>query len=304
MSEGACALVLVDKSLVGDRKPAWIQGAASTSDSYAMAIASVARAATLVDLLSLSMSAKRAYAEAGVTKPVKENSGCGAVLGILERRSDGLPGAGFLRIRRCGRASLTAQATDKSLPVFNPSGGPQGANRSAPRAMVRIAVSCIAGEADGGGTSGGRRRTGRCHGAGRRHAVLNGLCGRREAEHLGEKFERLELISIPGLWAFNYNYFAGANASRFFHELKVNRRIMGTRCPSCERLLVPARGLFATPAWRYTTEWKAWVPKGRSKRSPSWHASFRVCPKPPLVMAYVTLDGADTALINLVYGRT
>ena len=43
----------------------------------------------------------------------------------------------------------------------------------------------------------------------------------------------VELITIPGLWAFNYNYFAGANASRFFKELKEHRRIMGTRCPSC-----------------------------------------------------------------------
>ena len=111
----------------------------------------------------------------------------------------------------------------------------------------------------------------------------------------------VELVSIPGLWAFNYNYFAGANASRFFNELKVNRRIMGTRCPRCERVLVPARG-FCDACMEYTTDWKAVGPEGTLETFTIVAAQFPGLPKPPLVMAYVTLDGADTALINLVYG--
>jgi uncharacterized protein len=111
----------------------------------------------------------------------------------------------------------------------------------------------------------------------------------------------VELVSIPGLWAFNYNYFAGANASRFFNELKVNRRIMGTRCPSCGRVLVPARG-FCDACMEYTTDWKAVGPEGTLETFTIVATQFPGLPKPPLVMAYVTLDGADTALINLVYG--
>jgi len=111
----------------------------------------------------------------------------------------------------------------------------------------------------------------------------------------------VELITIPGLWAFNYNYFAGANASRFFKELKENRRIMGTRCPKCRRVLVPARG-FCDACMEYTTEWTEVGPDGTLETFTIVSTQFPGLPKPPLVMAYVTLDGADTALINLVDG--
>jgi uncharacterized OB-fold protein len=111
----------------------------------------------------------------------------------------------------------------------------------------------------------------------------------------------VELITIPGLWSFKYNYFAGANASRFFKELKENRRIMGTRCPSCRRVLVPARG-FCDACMEYTSEWQGVGPEGTLETFTIVATQFPGLPKPPLVMAYVTLDGADTALINLVHG--
>lgn len=111
----------------------------------------------------------------------------------------------------------------------------------------------------------------------------------------------VELISIPGLWAFHYNYFAGANASRFFKELKEKRHIMGTRCPGCRRVLVPARG-FCDACMQYTNEWIEVGPAGTLETFTIIATQFPGLPKPPLVMAYVTLDGADTALINVVTG--
>jgi acetyl-CoA C-acetyltransferase len=142
MSEGACALVLVDKSLVGNRKPAWIQGAASTSDSYAMGDRIRRRGATLVDLLSLSMSAKRAYAEAGVTKPVKEIRVAELYSAFSSAEAMAYPALGFCESAD-GPRFVEAQATDMSLPVFNPSGGPQGANPVSATAMVRIAEAAL-----------------------------------------------------------------------------------------------------------------------------------------------------------------
>ncbi len=50
-----------------------------------------------------------------------------------------------------------------------------------------------------------------------------------------------KLIEIPGKWEINYLYSAGRVASKFFQELKKNKRIMGTRCPGCKRVLVPPR---------------------------------------------------------------
>jgi uncharacterized OB-fold protein len=110
-----------------------------------------------------------------------------------------------------------------------------------------------------------------------------------------------DLISIEGTWNFKYTYFAGEHASRFFRELRENKRIMGTRCSKCERLLVPARS-YCDACMVRTDEWEAVGPEGTLETFTIITAAFPGLPKPPILMAYVTLDGADTALINLVHG--
>ena len=111
-----------------------------------------------------------------------------------------------------------------------------------------------------------------------------------------------ELITIKGHWGFDYTYFAGEAATRFFGELVENRRIMGTRCPCCKRLLVPARS-FCDACMERTTDWEAVGPQGTLETFTIITTAFPGLPAPPIVMAYVTLDGADTALINLVLGE-
>lgn len=110
-----------------------------------------------------------------------------------------------------------------------------------------------------------------------------------------------ELIEIHGKWNFDYNYYAGECASRFFHELRENRRIMGTRCTKCKRVLVPARA-FCDACMARTDEWVEVGPEGTLETFTIISTKFPGLPDPPIVMAYVTLDGADTALVNLVHG--
>jgi uncharacterized protein len=111
----------------------------------------------------------------------------------------------------------------------------------------------------------------------------------------------MDLVTIEGKWNFNYTYFAGESASRFFHELRENRRIMGTRCTKCKRLLVPARA-YCDVCMAPTDEWEEVGPEGTLETFTIITTAFPGLPAPPIVMAYVTLDGADTALINLVHG--
>jgi uncharacterized OB-fold protein len=111
-----------------------------------------------------------------------------------------------------------------------------------------------------------------------------------------------DLITIPGRWNFEYTYFAGEAATRFFRELIDNRRIMGTKCPACKRVLVPARA-FCDACMERTTDWIEVGPEGTLETFTIITTAFPGLPKPPIVMAYVTLDGADTALINLVLGE-
>ena len=111
-----------------------------------------------------------------------------------------------------------------------------------------------------------------------------------------------DLITIAGHWSFDYTYFAGESATRFFRELAEHRRIMGTKCPACKRLLVPARA-FCDACMERTTEWREVGPEGTLETFTIITTAFPGLPPPPIVMAYVTLDGADTALINLVLGE-
>jgi uncharacterized OB-fold protein len=110
-----------------------------------------------------------------------------------------------------------------------------------------------------------------------------------------------DLITIPGNWNFDYTYFAGEAASRFFAALKNSQQIMGATCPSCKRVLVPARS-FCDACFKRTTDWVPVGPEGTLETFTIITAAFPGLPAPPIVMAYVTMDGADTALVNLVHG--
>jgi acetyl-CoA C-acetyltransferase len=142
MSEGACAMVLVDGSLVGNRRAAWIQGVASTSDSYAMGDRVRRKGGTLVDLLSLKLSAQRAYAQAGISNPRKQIRVAELYSAFSSAEAMAYPALGFCESAD-GPRFVEAQATDESIPVFNPSGGPQGANPVSATAMVRIAECAL-----------------------------------------------------------------------------------------------------------------------------------------------------------------
>lgn len=109
------------------------------------------------------------------------------------------------------------------------------------------------------------------------------------------------LLTVPARWEFEYTYFAGATASRFFNELREHRRITGTRCGRCGRTLVPARA-YCDACFVPTDEWVEIGSTGRLDAFTILATKFPGLPDPPKVIAYVTLDGASTALLNYVDG--
>jgi len=110
-----------------------------------------------------------------------------------------------------------------------------------------------------------------------------------------------EPVTVEGHWDFGYTYYAGAAASRFFNELRVNRRIMGTHCPQCERVLVPARG-FCDACYLPIDDWREVGTEGTLETFTILTTSFPGLPQPPTVVGYVTLDGASSAVLNAVHG--
>jgi uncharacterized OB-fold protein len=110
-----------------------------------------------------------------------------------------------------------------------------------------------------------------------------------------------ELLQLPGNWNFDYTYFAGETASRFFAELRDQQRNTGRRCPSCRRLLIPARS-YCDACYVETGEWEQVGLEGSIEAFAIIEAQFPGLPAPPLVIGFVTLDGADSAILNFITG--
>lgn len=88
----------------------------------------------------------------------------------------------------------------------------------------------------------------------------------------------------------SFNYAAGKAASRFLIALRDEKKIFGTRCPSCQRVLVPARSFCP----RCFVDTRDWVEVGPNGTLGAFAATDN------LAFALIRLDGADTALVHRV----
>lgn len=98
----------------------------------------------------------------------------------------------------------------------------------------------------------------------------------------------------------SFNYAAGEAASRFLIALRDEKKIWGTRCPSCQRVLVPARS-FCPRCFVDTSDWIEVGPAGTLTAFASTSAPSSSVPHPSS-FALIRLDGADTALAHFIGG--
>jgi uncharacterized OB-fold protein len=102
-------------------------------------------------------------------------------------------------------------------------------------------------------------------------------------------------ISLPYRWAM------GVTTTRFFEEFK-NKKIMGTRCPGCNRVLIPARS-FCSHCFQKIDEW---IEVGQGGTLRTWvliNFSYEGQPKePPYIIGIIDLDGASVGLPHFVGG--
>jgi len=103
----------------------------------------------------------------------------------------------------------------------------------------------------------------------------------------------------PGEWHIHYDYAVGEIAERFFTELRDNATIYALRCPSCKLAFVPPRA-YCERCFVRTTDWVKIGPEGVIEAFTIVYEPFDGLPVPPYAVAYVTLDGASTALANFV----
>src|SRR5437870_8737537 len=105
---------------------------------------------------------------------------------------------------------------------------------------------------------------------------------------------------IAGRWDIPYVYSIGETAGRFLQGL-ADQKLTGTRCPNCRRTFVPPRS-FCEECFVALKEWVTLGAEGTIEAATVVSEPFAGMPTPPYVLAYVKIDGADTALGNFIRG--
>ena len=101
-------------------------------------------------------------------------------------------------------------------------------------------------------------------------------------------------ISIPYRWSY------GKSLTRFFEESRDNRRLMGTKCPRCAAVIVPAARI-CTPCFVETSEWVEVSDHGVLATFTTVHLPFPGQPtEPPYTYGLILLDGASNYYSHLI----
>lgn len=115
----------------------------------------------------------------------------------------------------------------------------------------------------------------------------NVFCGTEELVYSGR-------ISVPYTWS------VGETGSRFFIEIRDNKRIFGTHCPECNYTFVPPRKV-CPRCFEKGMEWKELGDEGilLTYTIPHYHEDVHPI-KDPFAFGIIKLDGADTGFTHLL----
>jgi len=107
-----------------------------------------------------------------------------------------------------------------------------------------------------------------------------------------------ERTTLRGGWNVAYNYAVGAAGKKFFSVL-MEKKIIATKCSRCGLVMLPPRS-FCERCFVPAEEWVEVGKEGTIQAFTIVPVKFESLPDPPYAIAYVLLDGADTALVNFV----
>jgi uncharacterized OB-fold protein len=115
-----------------------------------------------------------------------------------------------------------------------------------------------------------------------------------------EKLEGMDVWVYHGQIYIPNTYSAGAVGSRFLIELRDNKKIMGTRCPTCNLVYVPARSA-CRDCYGELSEWVEVSQKGTLLTFTVTYQSNPIQPvSTPIAYGIVQLDGADTGFVHML----
>ena len=110
-----------------------------------------------------------------------------------------------------------------------------------------------------------------------------------------------EPVFFEQTWDLSYRHALGETVGSFLNGVK-DKKLLGRRCPVCTRVLFPARS-FCDRDHVATEEY---VEVGHTGVLEMFTIVYEPFPgmrvPPPYVLAYATLEGADTAVVGYVKG--
>ncbi|MHA1362303.1 MAG: Zn-ribbon domain-containing OB-fold protein [Candidatus Freyarchaeota archaeon] len=105
----------------------------------------------------------------------------------------------------------------------------------------------------------------------------------------------------PGVVKLPYRWSIGEAGLKFFQGMK-NKKIMGTKCPKCGKVLVPGRK-FCPTCFVDLSDWVEVSDKGTLESWTLVRYPFLEQPKePPYIIARIKLDGADSSFYHYLGG--
>lgn len=111
-----------------------------------------------------------------------------------------------------------------------------------------------------------------------------------------------EEIVYPGKIKVPYEWSVGEYGSRFFYELKENKKIWATRCPRCKKVFIPPRKT-CPDCFIPIGEWLEVGPNGTLITFTLVRYSAQTHPfPPPFTIGIIQLDRAETGLVHLIGG--
>lgn len=115
-----------------------------------------------------------------------------------------------------------------------------------------------------------------------------------------EKLKDLDVFIYHGKIFIPNTYTAGAVGTRFLIELRENKRIMGTKCPTCDKVYVPARSV-CKYCFAQLDQWVEVSDTGTLQTYTVAGQSNGVQPvAPPIIYGIIQLDGASTSIVHML----
>lgn len=114
------------------------------------------------------------------------------------------------------------------------------------------------------------------------------------------QIKEMQPLIHPSTRRWKYWHHAGSVRSRFLVELRNNKKIMGTRCPQCNRVYVPARSTCLI-CFSQLDEWVEVNDRGIVMTYTIVYQEEPPYPLPsPFAYGIIKLDGSDTGLVHIL----